>query len=52
MPGTGAPKKIDVSFRIRKRINKRLAAASKDRELKPDKLVDQIVELWLIAHGY
>ena len=52
MPRTGAPKKIDVSFRIRKRINERLVAASKDKDLKPDKLVDQIVELWLIAQGY
>ncbi len=52
MPRTGAPRKVEITIKIRKRTHERLLAAAEDKSVTPDKLVDQTLELWLIEHGY
>ena len=52
MSRIGAPKKVKITLKIRKRIHERLLVASEAKAVTTDKLVDQTLELWLIEHGY
>ena len=50
MPRKGAPRKTEITLKMRVRIFKRLEDVAKMKGVTVDKIIDEAMEIWLLEN--